>query len=58
MYLRTKFQVSSIILTDFRQAGAVILPPPAPPHPTPVTAKRTSKKPNLISVKLILDSSF
>ena len=58
MYLRTKFHVSSIILTGFRQAGAVILPPPAPPHPTPVTAKRTPKKPSLINVKLIMNSSF
>ena len=29
VYLRTKFQVSSIILTSFKQ---VILPPPTPPQ--------------------------
>ena len=29
LYLRTKFQVSSLILTSFRQR--VILPPPPPP---------------------------
>ena len=31
--LRTKFQVSCLILTSFRQG--VILPPPPLPHPPP-----------------------
>ena len=42
VYLRAKFEVSSIILTGFRQ-GAI------PPHP-PATSKRTPKKPNQIRV--------
>ena len=33
VYLRTKFQVSKIILTSFRQGGGVILPPPPQPPP-------------------------
>ena len=48
MYLRTKFQVSSIIQTSFRQR--VILS--HPPHPT---AKGTPKKPIQIRVKDLLD---
>ena len=43
VYLRTKFQVSSIIVMSFRQG--VILPPQ--PHPT---AKQTPKKPTQIRV--------
>ena len=42
-YLRTKFQVSSISLTSFRQG--VILPLP------PTTSKRTPKKPTQIRAK-------
>ena len=34
MFVLTKFQVSSIILTSFRQGRGVILPP-IPPHPPP-----------------------
>ena len=34
MYLRGKFEVSDIILTDFRQG--VILPPPPPPQNEPI----------------------
>ena len=41
VYLRAKFQVSSITLTSFRLG--VILPPP--------TSKRTPKKPTQIRVK-------
>ena len=44
VYLRAKFEVSSIILTSFRQG--VILPP---------TSKRTPKKPTQIRVKSIVD---
>ena len=46
VYLRTKFQVSSIILTIFRQEGGgrVILPLPYP------TSKQTPKKPTQIRV--------
>ena len=42
VYLRAKFEVSSIILTSFRQG--VIL------SPLPPTSKRTPKKPTQISV--------
>ena len=30
VYLRTKFQVSSVILTSFSQGRGLILPPPPP----------------------------
>ena len=45
VYLRTIFQVSSIIVTRFRQGGEGILFPPPP------TSKRTPKKPTQIRVK-------
>ena len=48
VYLRAKFEVSSIILTSFRQGrwgGGVILQPP--------TTKRTPTKPTQIRVKKI-----
>ena len=45
VYLRTKFQVSSIILTSFRQGGGVILSQP------PLTTKETPKNSILIRVK-------
>ena len=44
VYLSTKFQVSSIILTSFRQGGDFT--------PLPLTAKLTPKKPIQIRVKL------
>ena len=44
VYLRVKFQVSSIILTIFRQGGGVILPLLYP------TSKQTPKKPTQIRV--------
>ena len=51
VYLRAKFEVSSITLTIFRQTevvgGAVILPAPLPS----ITSKRTHKKPIQIRVK-------
>ena len=40
VYLRPKFQFSSIILTSFRQE--VILPPP-PPHPIPPPTQNKPK---------------
>ena len=43
VYLRTKFEVSSIILTSFRQGDNFA--------PTP-TSKRTPKKPAKIKVKI------
>ena len=46
VYLLTKFQVSSITLTSFRQGEGVILPLP------PLTPKRTSKKATQIRVKI------
>ena len=47
MYLRAKFEVSSLILTSFRQGGGggVILPT------SPTILKRTPKKPTQIRVK-------
>ena len=51
VYFRTKFQVSSIILTSFRLGrggGGVILPPPN----TSKRTKRTPKKPTQIRVRL------
>ena len=42
VYLRSKFQVSSIILTSVRQEGRVNLTPPFPP--TPPTAKQTAEE--------------
>ena len=41
VHLRAKFEVSSIILTSFRQGGVILHPP---------TSKRTSKKPTQIRV--------
>ena len=41
VYLRTKFQVSSIILTSFRQRGGVIL------HPAPPLNKSVKSPPRL-----------
>ena len=41
VYLRAKFEVSSIILTSFRQGGGIIYRPPP-------TSKRTPKKPTQI----------
>ena len=32
VYLHAKFEVSSIVLTSFRQGGGVILPPFPPPQ--------------------------
>ena len=57
VYLRTKFQVSSIILTSFRQGEGggrrEILPaPPLPPSNTSKHTKRTPKTPTQIRVKL------
>ena len=46
VYLRKKFQVSSIILTIFRHGGTVALPP--------LTSKQTPKKPTQIRVKVDL----
>ena len=52
VYLRAKFEVSSIILTGFRLGG--ILPPPTHTH----TSKRTPKKPTQIRVKTILAANL
>ena len=41
VYLSTKFQVSSIILTSFRKGGVIITP----------TQKQTPKNPTIIRVK-------
>ena len=54
VYLHTKFQVSSIILTSFRQVGNFTPPHPTskrtPKKPTHPTSKRTPKKPTQIRV--------
>ena len=53
VYFRSKLEVSSLILTSFRQAmgeeggGGVILPSPLP------TSKQAPKHPNQIRVKII-----
>ena len=57
VYLRTKFQGSSIILTSFRQGEGggrrEILPAPPPaPSNTSKHTKRTPKTPTQIRVKL------
>ena len=44
VYLRTIFQVPSIILTSFRQGNFTLTPPPP-------TSKRTPKEPTQIRVK-------
>ena len=51
VYLRTKFQVSSIILASFRQGG-VILPRPLP------NSKRVPKKPTQIRVNKQLKYTY
>ena len=45
MYLRTKFEVSTIILTRFKQGGSNFTNTPSP------TSKQTSKNPTQIRVK-------
>ena len=53
VYLLAKFEVSSIILTSFRQGGGgVILPPPSP------TSKQTPKNPTQIRVKRTIFGSI
>ena len=56
VYLRTKFQVSSIVLTSFkwgRDGGDNFTPPPPPTHTLTHThtSKQTPKKPTQIRVK-------
>ena len=55
VYIRAKFEVSSIILTDFRQG--IFTPPP--PNRTPLThpSKQTPKKPTQIRVKIKLKTT-
>ena len=45
VYLRAKIEVSSIILTSYRQGGGRLI------LPLPPTSKRTSKKPTYIRAK-------
>ena len=52
MCVCTKFQVSSIVLTCFKQAGNFSRPTPPPPVP-PTTSKEIPKKPAQIRVKTI-----
>ena len=44
VYLLTKFQVSTIILTSFRQ-GVISPPPPPPPPPAPSSQNAPLKSP-------------
>ena len=55
MCVCTKFQVSSIVLTCFKQGGNFSRPnpPPPPPHQTKTTSKEIPKKPAQIRVKTI-----
>ena len=50
MYFRTKFQISSIILTSFRQGSDFTTPPTTP--------KQTTKKPTLIRVKSLTNKQW
>ena len=43
MYLRAKFEVSSIILTSFRQGGGIISPP-LPPQNEPLKSPSRLRK--------------
>ena len=52
MYLRAKCEVSSLILTGFRQGVGLILPPP------PFPSKRTPKKPTQIRVNSSIKRTF
>ena len=58
-YLRAKFEVSSMILTSFRQEGGEEFNPPPipPPHTYTLTSKRTPKKPTQIRVKVSIELS-
>ena len=55
VYLRTKFQVSSIILTSFRSGGH-FNPPPPPLPPTPQNGPR--KSPPRLGLKIFLNLSI
>ena len=49
VYLYTKFQVSNIILTSFRQGGKF----PPSPSSLPPSPQKNTKKPTQIRVKLL-----
>ena len=61
VYLPTKCQVSSIILTSFRQEKKVGNFTPSLPPPTPkkkqqqINKKQTPKKPTIITVNWVMD---
>ena len=50
VYLQTKFQVSNIIPTSFRQREGGTLPPPFSSLQIPQNKPQTPKKPNQIGV--------
>ena len=52
LYLRAKFEVSSIILTSFR-LGAIYTPPPLPPLPLTPPQNETLKSPPRLGLKSI-----
>ena len=54
VYLRAKFEVSSIILTGFRQGGVILHPPPPPPFFFFPNSKRIPEKPAHARVKTII----
>ena len=56
VYLRAKFEVSSIILTSFRHEGEVVVlhPPPTPPTPPPPQNEPLKSPPRLgLNVKRV-----
>ena len=57
VYLRVKFEVSSIVLTDFRQEGVVFLPRQCPP---PLPQNKPLKSPFISGLrsKIGLEKDF
>ena len=48
VYLLAKFEVSSIILTGFRQGGGLFYPSPSPPQNEPI------KSPTRLGLKIVI----
>ena len=53
LYLRAKFEVSSIILTSFRLGAIYTPPPPLPPRPLTPPQNETLKSPPRLGLKSI-----
>ena len=58
VYIRTKLQVSNIILQSFRKREGVILSTPTPPHPLPPKNKPLENPPKLWLSLFILMANF